>query len=177
MIWNTKNSLLSSCLMKAQLFFSIVLYSETDHFLALIKLQINIQTAAYASAFCLWDSTWHFISQWITISLHAHKWNAMWAPAASMTAEEINLYWTIAGVRVWMWRVKLHLVSFIVCGGARRPEFSSVWHFCLLYNKWLASFPVSFSRWKCAIRLTFPRCLLTFTSTGRVHEILIGFLS
>lgn len=58
----------------------------------------------------------------------------MWAPAASTTAGEINLYWTIAGVRVWTWRVKVHLVSFIVCGGAQRPEFSLVWLYCLLYN-------------------------------------------
>lgn len=101
----------------------------------------------------------------------------MWAPTASMTAGEIILYWTIAGVRVWMWRVKLHLVCFIVCGGAHQPEFNSVWLFCLLYNKRLASFPVSFSRWKCAILSTFPQWLLTFISTRRVHEILIGFLS
>lgn len=84
-ISNSKNSFLSSSVwsMKAQflstmkLSLSIVLYSETDHFLALKKLQINIQTAAHVSAFCLWDSTQHFISEWITISLHAHKWNAI----------------------------------------------------------------------------------------------------
>lgn len=100
---------------------SIVLYSETGNFIALIKMQINIQTAARVSV--SFNMALHLRTNHYFITRTQNEMPHV--SSCCMSAGEINLYWTIAGVGVWTWRVKLHLVSFIVCGGARRQtDFS-----------------------------------------------------
>lgn len=132
---------------------------------SLIKLQINI----HVSAFCLWDSTRHFISERITISLHAHKWNAicelrqpLWLLEKSISPELSQDEWNY---------ILFLLLCVVEHDSLSSARFDST--VCCITNG-SHHFQNHFhSRWKCA----FPLRLLTLISTGRVHKILIALLS